>query len=65
MSTDNGQTSYCEMKDQWVDVQSYFSNALLDISEISKGETRSTLEDWFDILKKVMKMYESSDKTIS
>ena len=53
------------MKDQWVDVQSYFSNALLDISEISKGETRSTLEDWFDILKKVMKMYESSDKTIS
>ena len=50
------------MRSDWLDIQSYFSNALLDIAEISKEKSKSSLEDWYDILKKVMKMYESSEK---
>jgi hypothetical protein len=36
-----------------------FENALLDVAEISNDKAKTMLEGWFEVLKKVMRLWEA------
>ena len=38
-------------------MQEYFENALKDIVEISNEKAKSQLEPWYEVLKKVMRLW--------
>ena len=38
-------------------VSSYFDNALADIATISNDKAKAQIETWFDVLKKVMRIW--------
>ena len=49
----------CNLNTEWADIQSYFESTLLDIADITNDRQKTNLEGWFEVLKKVMKMWES------
>ena len=55
----NGRTEKKQLCDHWESIQTSFNNALLDIADISNDSVRANIEGWYDVLKKVMRMYES------
>lgn len=48
-----------DLRSEWVSLNTYFDAALLDIADITKDQQKTQLENWFDVLKKVMHMWES------
>ena len=47
------------LKDEWASVQKCFENILVDISEIQKDNQKTNVENWYEIAKKVMKLWEN------
>ena len=41
----------------WNAIQVYFDNALNDVSNITQGNVRTQMETWYDVLKKVMRIW--------
>jgi len=44
---------------EWFKIDQYFTNALNDITETTNDRVKSMLENWFEVLKKVMRMWSS------
>ena len=42
-------------------IQIAFDNALLDIAEITNDKQKTNIEQWYEVIKKVMKMWESQN----
>lgn len=43
---------------EWPQLEQYFNNALTDITETTKERVKSQLENWFEVLRKVMRMHD-------
>ena len=41
----------------WYAIRDHFDNALQDISELESEKAKTKLQDWFDVLGKVMKLW--------
>ena len=55
----NSEGEYIEqdLQQDWEMVSSYFDNALADIATISNDKAKAQIETWFDVLKKVMRIW--------
>ena len=42
----------------WYAIRDHFDNALQDISELESEKAKTKLQDWFDVLSKVMKLWQ-------
>ena len=42
---------------EWDQLERYFDNALTDITDTTNDRVKSMLENWFEVLKKVMRMW--------
>ena len=49
------------MRKDWFGVTNSFENALTDIAEITNESKKSSLESWYEVLKKVMRLWEGND----
>ena len=54
---EHGKPMRRSLKTQWGSLKECFDNALIDISEMSFDNAKTFLEYWFDVLKKVMHMW--------
>jgi hypothetical protein len=57
--TADGKSVEKDLRTEWASLNIYFDAALLDIADITKDQQKTQLENWFDVLKKVMHMWES------
>jgi hypothetical protein len=48
---------------EWPRIEAIFKSALLDLTTVNAGNTKSTLEVWFEILSKIMNMWKTSGET--
>lgn len=60
-TTKNGEVIECDLKNDWDVVALAFENALQDIAELSNNQLKTSIETWFEILKLVMRLYETSE----
>ena len=44
----------------WYAIRDHFDNALQDISELESEKAKTKLQDWFDVLSKVMKLWQDT-----
>jgi len=49
----------------WPGVESDFKSVILDITAIQNAVNTSSLEGWFEILSKIMKMWQTSSETLN
>ena len=56
---DRGTVTEFSLNDLWYKLDHYFNNALSDITETTNDRIKSQLENWFEVLKKVMRMWHS------
>lgn len=56
----NGKAVEKDLRSEWDDLNRNFDAALLDISEIAHDQIKTQLENWYSVLKKVMRMWENS-----
>ena len=42
---------------EWNDIQAHFDSALQDIADTTQNQVKTQLQNWFDVLKKVMSMW--------
>ena len=54
MTNNEGQIN---LLSEWDNLQQYFSNALADIADATNQRIKSQLENWYEVLKKVMRMH--------
>jgi hypothetical protein len=60
-TTSSGEVIECDLKNDWDVVALAFENALQDIAELSNNQLKTSIEAWFDTLKLVMRLYETSE----
>lgn len=48
------------LNSSWFKLEHFFTNALADITETTNDRVKSQLENWFEVLKKVMRMWSSN-----
>lgn len=53
----------CNLQSDWHAIQCAFDNALLDVAEVSNDRQKTNIEQWYEIVKKVMKMWDSQTET--
>ena len=53
---DRGNIVTKNLLSEWHLLEQYFNNALTDITETTKERVKSQLENWFEVLRKVMRM---------
>lgn len=58
---DRGQLVSKNLQSEWSKLDSYFNHALSDITETTNDRIKSQLENWFEVLKKVMRMWEGTN----
>ena len=58
-SAQSKRAAVSDLRKEWPSVKDAFNSALLDVAEISSEKT--SIEQWFDVVKKVMAMWESDD----
>ena len=56
---DRGNVVSKNLQSEWQRLEQYFTNALTDITETTNERVKSQLENWFEVLRKVMRMWES------
>ena len=57
----DGKTLKCNLLSDWVTIQGNFTEILADIAELRQEKSNQTpTEVWYDILKKVMRMWDST-----
>ena len=57
----DGKTVKCNLLSDWVTIQGNFESILSDIADLRSEKSNQTpTEVWYDILKKVMRMWEST-----
>jgi hypothetical protein len=59
--TSDGKSVEKDLRTEWKSLVTFFDAALLDIADITKDQQKTQLENWFDVLKKVMHMWESGN----
>jgi len=52
------------LQTNWFQLEHYFNNALNDITETTSDRVKSQLENWFEVLKKVMRMWTSNSDLV-
>ena len=62
---EQGTVTKKNLSTDWKFIQGCFDNALVDISEMSHDNTKTYLEYWFDVLKKVMRMWTAGSELAS
>lgn len=51
----------CDLRTDWDNVSVKFEDTLADIQEITNDQQKSSVEAWYDVLKTLMRLWQSKD----
>ena len=58
MKNKQGEWEEMSLLKSWYAIRDHFENALQDISELESEKAKTKLQDWFDVLAKVMRLWQ-------